>query len=406
MAYSNNGLRLIRLGFICLILGVPVYLKVTAHVTAPASDSPPVANNDTFNRHGNGAVGNVLLNDSDPDGDPLISAGVVTQASHGTVSPLTAGFFNYQLTNPSFVGVDSFTYQACAAFNVCSAPATVTINVVNQAPTAVNDSYTVHGNTVIGPMMVNDFDPDGDSMSWEFLNPPSHGTVNPIAGQPPFDSKRFDPANPYTGADSFTYKVCDSLGLCSAPATVSLNIVNNPPTPGSDEYTVRGTTVIGPVKVNDSDPDGDQLGTPSVVVGTAHGSLLGLSGPFFSQDQFQYTPAAGFAGTDIFVYRICDLLQKCSDTTVTLHVEGDGQNQGSCDDQEPASGPKAVGEPVDITNGNIIYSRSITACPAQVTRSTCSELITANPRAPDYSARAGPPHTMSCCRSTTPTPYV
>ncbi len=267
---------------------------------------------------------------------------------------MTAGFFHYQLTNSSFVGTDSFTYQACAAFNVCSAPATVTINVVNQAPTAVNDSYTVHGNTVIGPMMVNDFDPDGDSISWVFLTPPSHGTVNGLPTPPnPFDSKRFDPANPYTGSDSFTYKVCDSLGLCSAPATVTLNIVNNPPTPGSDEYTVRGTTIIGPVKINDTDPDGDQLGTPSIVVGAAHGSLLGLSGPMFAQDQFQYTPVAGFAGTDSFVYRICDTLQKCSDTTVTLHVEGEGRNQGSCDDQEPPSGPKAVGEPVDVTTGNM-----------------------------------------------------
>jgi len=295
-----------------------------------------------------------LTNDSDPDGDPLISAEAVTQPTHGTISGLTAGSFQYQLTDSSFVGIDSFTYRACAAFNICSAPATVTINVVNQAPTAVNDSYTVHGNTVIGPMMVNDFDPDGDSMTWVFLNPPSHGTVNGLPTPPnPFDSKRFDPANPYTGSDSFTYKVCDSLGLCSAPATVSLNIVNNPPTPGADEYRVRGTTIIGPVKVNDTDPDGDQLGTPSVVVGTAHGSLLGLSGPFFTQDQFQYTPAAGFAGTDSFVYRICDLLQKCSDTTVTLHVEGDGSNLGSCDDEEPPSGPKAVGEPVDVTTGNM-----------------------------------------------------
>src|SRR5687767_5686319 len=135
MTHPNNGLSLIGFVFISLILGFSVYLKGKAHVMAPAFDSPPVANNDTFNRHGSGAVGNVLTNDSDPDGDPLISAEAVTQPTHGTISGLTAGSFQYQLTDSSFVGIDSFTYRACAAFNICSAPATVTINVVNQAPT-------------------------------------------------------------------------------------------------------------------------------------------------------------------------------------------------------------------------------------------------------------------------------
>lgn len=119
MTHRNNGFPLTALVFICIVVGFPAYLKGKAYLTAPAFDSPPVATNDTFNRHGSGAVGNVLTNDSDPDGDPLISANAVTQPTHGTISGLTTGFFHYQLTNSSFVGTDSFTYQACAAFNVC-----------------------------------------------------------------------------------------------------------------------------------------------------------------------------------------------------------------------------------------------------------------------------------------------
>jgi RHS repeat-associated protein len=358
MARAHRRWSLIGLVFICVLLLLPAFLKAKAYVTAPEFNSPPVANNDTYTRHGSGVIGSVLQNDNDPDGD-VMSASIVTFPTHGSLSGLNAGSWFYTLSVSSYVGTDSFTYKACA-LGACSAPATVTINVVNQAPTAVNDSYTVHGSTTIGPMLVNDSDPDGDALTWVFLTTPSHGSVLGLPNPPnPPDKKQFQPANPYTGPDSFTYKACDSLGLCSAPATVNINIVNNPPTLGPDEYTIRGTTNVGPFKVNDSDPDGDPLGDASIVVGAAHGSVFGLPHPPYGLDEKQYVPNAGYSGTDSFVYRVCDSLGKCSDQTVTLHVEGDDRNQGSCvaqdpcQDPEPEDGPNGVGDPVNVTNGNM-----------------------------------------------------
>jgi RHS repeat-associated protein len=320
-------------------------------------DSPPVANNDAYTRHGSGVIGSVLQNDNDPDGDSM-SASIVTFPSHGSLSGLNPGSWFYSLSVSTYTGTDSFTYKACA-LNVCSAPATVTITIVNQAPTAVNDSYTVHGSAVIGPMMVNDFDPDGDTLSWSFVSPPSHGSLFgvPVPPNTP-DMKRFDAANPYTGPDSFTYKVCDSLGLCSSPATVNINIVNNPPTPGPDEYTVRGTTIIGPFKVNDTDPDGDTLGGASLITGASHGTVFGLSTPPYAPDQKQYVPNAGYSGSDSFAYRVCDSLGKCTDQTVTLHVEGDGTGLGTCPAPGPGRGPKAIAKPVDVTNGNMYLQQN------------------------------------------------
>lgn len=355
VALSFVGLLLVSL----IAVAAFVSNRSVVH-SAAAFDLPPVAMNDSYTRHGRQfAIGNVLTNDFDPDGEAVIGTSDVTQPTHGTLQPLTAGFFSYQLSDPSYIGTDSFTYRACAAFNICSAPATVTITITNQAPTAVNDSYTVHGNTIVGPLLVNDSDPEGDSMTWVQLTNPTHGTLNPIAGTPPFDKKRFDPANPYTGPDSFTYKVCDSLGLCSAPATVSLNIVNNAPITGPESYVVRGTVVTGRLQANDSDPDGDQLASiPQIAAGPAHGQLLSAGFPTFFQDQFRYTPETGFTGTDSFVYRACDLLLKCTEQTVTLYVEGDGANLGSCPTQFPPGGPRSVGEPVDVTNGNMYLRQS------------------------------------------------
>ena len=78
MTHAKNTLILIGSVFVCAILGFPAFLKGSAYVAAPAFSSPPVAVNDTFTRHGNGAIGNVLTNDSDPDGDALIGTDVVT----------------------------------------------------------------------------------------------------------------------------------------------------------------------------------------------------------------------------------------------------------------------------------------------------------------------------------------
>jgi len=62
----------------------------------------------------------------------------------------------------------------------------------------------------------------------------------------------------------------------------------------------------------------------------------------------RYVPNAGFTGTDSFVYRICDSLGACADTTVTLKVPAadDAVNFGENECQ-------SVGDPVNVSNGNM-----------------------------------------------------
>lgn len=43
----------------------------------------------------------------------------------------------------------------------------------NSPPVAVDDSYTLHGNGVIGPMVTNDSDPDGDPITATLLTYPA-----------------------------------------------------------------------------------------------------------------------------------------------------------------------------------------------------------------------------------------
>jgi RHS repeat-associated protein len=328
------------------VLSTEAYMRVARVVPASPPD-PPVANDDSYTKHGGGTIGPLLANDSGPAG---MTVDIVTQPTHGILFGLDGNSFSYQLNNNSFIGTDTFTYKACAA-GACSNVATVTITMVNGAPVGNPESYNVHGTAIIGPMLANDSDPDGDPLTWVFLTPPSQGTLfglpNPYAN----DFKGYSANNGYTGTDSFTYKACDPFQLCSAPVTVTLNITNNPPVPGPDQYVVPSAGIIGPMFANDFDPEGDSFNGPEIVVGAANGTVFGLSNTD-PPDFKLYVGNTGFIGTDTFQYRITDFLGASGTTTVTLYVVGDGVNDGA------ASCSARIGEPVNVTNGNMYLQQN------------------------------------------------
>ena len=103
-----------------------------------------------FKNNGNA----LLVNDSDPDGDPL-TAVLVTDVSNGTLVLNTNGTFTYT-PDPDFSGVDSFTYKANDG-TADSNTVTVTLNV-----TAVNDA-PVLDNT--GAMVLTDISEDDGTSS-------------------------------------------------------------------------------------------------------------------------------------------------------------------------------------------------------------------------------------------------
>ncbi|MEQ9305443.1 MAG: Ig-like domain-containing protein, partial [Marinoscillum sp.] len=105
-------------------------------------------------------VGNVLSNDSDPDGNELVVGSIPVQdVENGVLVLQSDGRFTYT-PNSDFIGTDSFTYQVCDdADNYKCAIGTVTINVIAPLDT---DGDGLLDCEEIGPDPEDPIDTDGD----------------------------------------------------------------------------------------------------------------------------------------------------------------------------------------------------------------------------------------------------
>src|SRR5262245_6290342 len=99
-------------------------------------------------------------------------------------------------------------------------------STLNNPPTAVNDSYTLHSSFVIGSLLANDTDPENNTMSVQLVTFPTHGSLSNVGTGLYMYSRS---SSSWTGTDSFTYKACDGPGSCSSAATVTITVVNQAP---------------------------------------------------------------------------------------------------------------------------------------------------------------------------------
>src|SRR5439155_24947287 len=92
-----------------------------------------------------------------------------------------------------------------------SLPARLTTDLTgaNDAPVAVNDSYTTAEDTTLNVavpgVLINDTDVDGDTLSAVLVSQPTHGSLTLNSN----GSFSYVPAANYHGSDSFTYKAND-----------------------------------------------------------------------------------------------------------------------------------------------------------------------------------------------------
>jgi uncharacterized repeat protein (TIGR01451 family) len=284
----------------------------TATVTVTVANGLPHAQDDAVTVVGGAPVAiDVLANDDpDPNGDPLTVA-INGPPGHGGATVAPGGRVTYTPA-AHFFGVDTFHYTLDDGGHTLVG-ATVTVTVVNVAPTARPDSASTDTNTaVVVPVLANDDDPNDDPLTLTAVDAAAHGTATANAD----GTVTYVPATGFSGTDAFVYSINDPGGLADS-ATVTITVRNAPPIAADDTFTVLPVTPDNlPVLANDSDPNTGQAITVASATTPAKGTLT-LAGAVLT-----YRANPGTAGTDGFDYVITDDRGATATAHVTLLING------------------------------------------------------------------------------------
>ena len=310
--------------------------EVTVTLSIGGSNDRPVANDDAYAVDEDGALSvdaltGVVANDIDDDGDPLTVA-LVADVTNGVLTLNADGSFDYT-PNANFNGDDTFTYVANdGTEDSLEATVTVTVNPIEDLPTAVDDAYVAPEDSVLTTtdltgVLANDTDDDGDLLTAALVTDVTNGSLTLNAD----GSFEYTPDPDFTGDDVFTYTASDGDDV-TAPATVTITISgdNDAPVGFDDAYNVDEDSVLSVppsgVLDNDTDTEGNLL-TAALSVDVTNGVLV-----FNSDGSFDYTPNADFNGEDSFTYFANDGALDSGETTVLITVDPTNDSPVSADD--------------------------------------------------------------------------
>jgi VCBS repeat-containing protein len=327
---------------------------------SPANDLPLAVNDVNSTNEDTPVSGNAASNDT-PSGDggnvwSLVNAN--GGAQHGTVTMNPNGTYTYT-PHANYNGSDVFNYKLCDANGDCSnATVTITINTVDDMPTAVNDAATTNEDSPVSGNAATNDSPSGDCTPniWSLVGANGgalHGTVTMNSN----GTYTYTPFANYNGPDAFTYQLCDCDGDCSqATVNITVNPVDDFPVAVNDVNTTnQNTAVNGNAGANDT-PSGDGGNVWSLVGangGAQHGTVT-----MNANGTYTYTPAANYSGTDVFNYKLCDADGDCSNATVTITINSNCNlsftasiTHASC----PGASNGAINITVSGANGNVTY---------------------------------------------------
>lgn len=344
----------------------PLCATATVSITVIAVNDAPIANADvvTINEDNTISTFNLLNNDTDIDGNSLVISTIPVQTTqHGTLTINSNGTFSFT-PDLNYSGTDTFIYQVCdnGSPALCdTATVTITVTAVNDAPSAINDSFVTTMNSVInGNLISNDSDVDGPILSTSILASVTNGNVVLNSN----GAFTYTPTNGFIGIDSLRYLLCDgaTATLCdTATAYFTINpIPNSTPIANADNYTLTEDAVLtSPFSVlaNDTDPDGNNI---SILISSLILPNNGILN-FNANGTFTYTPNSNFNGTDSFEYTLCDdgTPTLCDTAIVILQVT-------SVNDQPIATIDTAQTLINTIVSGNVLSNDSDDDGPQQL----------------------------------------
>ena len=278
-------------------------------------NNPPVANDDFGKIFENTVfVGNVLVNDSDPNGDILVVNAVpILPPFGGTVAINPNGTFTYR-PDLGFIGVDTFSYQVCDNRVPAKCDTANVVIVVGIKPITFTIDTTVFVNSedtfclsideLIGDSLIIRNVCTADSGVVKFTYIPNTACYKTTAKA--------------QGVGRACFVICDEFGFCDTTYIV-INVKETilPPKLKIFDDTVK-TKVNQPIVIqvilNDS-LFNDTLNTITVTTNPTRGTFV-----IDSSLNIVYTPEQGFCGTDSIAYTICNA-SGCDTAIVIILVE-------------------------------------------------------------------------------------
>ncbi len=311
----------------------------TVTITVNGANDAPVANDDTASTTEDASVsGNVLANDTDVDGETLTVTNPGTYVgAYGTLTLAADGSYTYtpnaaaQALDDGETGGDVFSYTASDGTASDSATLSVTVNGLNDAPVANDDTAsTTEDGSASGNVLANDTDIDVETLT--VASPGTYvgayGTLVLAADgsytyTPGAAAQALDVGE--TAQDVFTYAATDGTASDSATLTVTVTGLNDAPVANDDTATTdENSAVSGNVLANDTDVDVETLTVtnPGTYIG-AYGTLV-----LAANGSYTYTPGAaaallntGQSANDIFNYVASDGTAT-DGATLTITVNG------------------------------------------------------------------------------------
>ncbi|EKO3843336.1 tandem-95 repeat protein, partial [Vibrio harveyi] len=279
--------------------------------TSPAiNPRPPVAEDDSVLTDEDASVSiDVLANDQDADSDSLSIESATVPAEQGTVEIIDGKLIFTPAED--FNGEATVTYVVTDGALTDEATVTVTVNPINDAPVAVNDTVTTDEDTAVTiDVLANDSDPENDTLTITAASVPAEqGTVTIVDGK-----LVFTPAENFNGDATISYTISDGQLTDDATVAVTVNPVNDAPVAVNDTVaTDEDTAVTIDVLTNDSDLENDQLTITNASVPAEQGTVMIVDG------KLVFTPAENFNGDATISYTISDG-QLTDDATVAVTV--------------------------------------------------------------------------------------
>ncbi|HCG7309013.1 TPA: tandem-95 repeat protein [Vibrio parahaemolyticus] len=226
----------------------------------PINDAPNAENDVITTEEDTAVTIDVLVNDSDVEGDVLSIQSASVPSEQGSVDIVDGKLVFTPAEN--FNGEATITYIVTDGDLTDEAKVTVTVTPGNDSPVAVDDTTSIQEDTAVTiDVLSNDTDVDGDKLSIESASvPKEQGTVEVVNGK-----LVFTPAENFNGDAEITYTVTDGELTDEAKVTVTVNPVNDAPTIKVDavesitEDAVSTDTVVATLTVRDTDTPEDQL---------------------------------------------------------------------------------------------------------------------------------------------------